>query len=423
MDCRYALIVIVLTAAVEVHAQEEVHCESSTGHCIVTGYYDYDPKKIEVNLLVENRTVDKFTTTLRLPNGRTRRQTWSVGSTTNACRTTKQCENGATLECYASAPCGGGETGDTLWCGQYIADSENATHSLAGAVHLCHPLTDDDPPPGDPGDPDQADPTPPEGAGGQGDPKQPPPVPKGAPPQGNPPGGGASSSCSGTRFRTLNLAEDRPYILQIEERTPKRNKTFTVLGPGGYRSLMTITHDGSVVDVVNTVEAPKKTELRHFRIQDRQSLMQLADVGWVQLPATYSRSMMGPMAQANPGMYARRVDWDDYIGRTRCPRNRVDNEANECLVFRNATQDLFYVHKQSCMLEHVDMTNDNGPVAVEVFWLRDNFQFDHVEPIRSMSASPFEDADLYEKMNEGDGAVDHDFHQTRDFKSRGMSIR
>ena len=117
------------------------------------------------------------------------------------------------------------------------------------------------------------------------------------------------------------------------------------------------------------------------------------------------------------------MSWDDYIGRTRCPRSTADTEANECLVFRNEAEDMFFVHRQSCRLEHVDTRNENGPVTVEVYWLKDSFQFDYVTPERAMSGDMMADRDLFEKLSLGAGAVDHEFHTMRDFKSAGMSDR
>ncbi|MGI9325619.1 MAG: hypothetical protein ACR2PZ_10400, partial [Pseudomonadales bacterium] len=117
---RRSFLFAVVCVAFPAFASEDVSCSASEGECIITGYYDYDPKQREVDILVEPRTLEAVTTYIRLPGGRARGQSWQLETPADGCSMEKRCDNGAELQCYTSAPCGRGESGDSIWCGQFV---------------------------------------------------------------------------------------------------------------------------------------------------------------------------------------------------------------------------------------------------------------------------------------------------------------
>ena len=134
-------------------------------------------------------------------------------------------------------------------------------------------------------------------------------------------------------------------------------------------------------------------------------------------------TMLSGFSQASPRTFAQQIPKDGYIGRTKCPRSAEDTPANECLVFRGNDAEMFYVHRPSCQLEHVDMQNKNGPVAAEIYWLVDTFKLGTVEPVATLSMGLSADMALMRKLADGEGAVDHDFHSRREFVTDRMSKR
>ena len=116
------LLAIALFGTAPLVTADDVSCVASSGECMISGYYDYDPKKLEVGVVVSPYAEQRFTTTIFLPEGRQRRQLWDPAvQSSQACQTQMTCQNGAVLSCYANPPCGGGSTSDALWCGEFGA--------------------------------------------------------------------------------------------------------------------------------------------------------------------------------------------------------------------------------------------------------------------------------------------------------------
>ncbi|MEM7080970.1 MAG: hypothetical protein AAF513_20310 [Pseudomonadota bacterium] len=377
---KFLLFLLSLMIAAGVGASNNTPtCQASTGDCTITGFYDYDPKVLEVNILVEPASSGGLTSSVTLPSGISAGQTWPAANAPATCEMSKSCENGGVMQCYANAPCSGGDTQKSLWCGTLNDDT------LYGKVYLCA------------GHDDYGGPT--LKKGGPNPPGGSPPPPPGP----NPPGPGPDAgTCTQQRFVDHNINNLGKYLMQIEDRTPTRNKQFTVLDRGGHRSLSTIINDGNIIDTTNSVFADAEEVIR-IRKQGDSSLIALEGIGWLSINPMMAAAVGGASEAGTPAQFALRLPWNRYTGMMQCPRSATNTPQDRCHVFSTPDAANFYVHAQSCKLETVSMRNDNGPLLAQIYHLFDDFKLDAVQPVRQLSINPFADQEAHRKMSEGKG--------------------
>ncbi len=429
-------VLILCVGAFGLGSQAHEHCESAVGGCILTGVYDYgDAQEIDINASPRGGAFE-FTTLVHFPSGVKRRQSWSLAKQSGSCELSLTCSNGATLSCYAPAPCGMGQSADTIWCGTFTEDGAygpSAGDGLNAQIHACKPLDPADP--SEPDDPEGGDGDGDEpgdgGTGGDGGPSD-----DGEPgdePDGLPRGRSLEEllasdgerpplSCEYATFHERNVQNPNPWIMKMEDRTTSR-RPGSALGPGGHPSFTTVVTDYFQVDVVNEVRA-ENVELRHFRMKNsgKKLLTQLERIGWVEVPRHFAAKMSLAPDDYSPARFVRGLEgWESqYIAYEPCPRHASKNEALlgegafHCYVFRGGSAGapaLYYVRPKDCRLQHVATRNENGPVIVEIEWLEEASLY--IEPIetpdRVMTGDPVKDRDIFEALAAGRGVRGPDY--------------